>query len=298
VVVADDVDDAPDVPADLEYPFNDQIEAVHAALQVRASAGNLWAIVRDSRSNRWGLHEMPRSAHPTEDDTVPDGVQFPFNTVAEATTGALLHLQPYWGDTSTALLIHGGVPVPGMPANARIIGSPGYRACIDGGLYDLDQDELQAVHERTRRQSSELARQNAINYDIPIGQQVHAFRELREKLWPNHRKRSSGAPKTNDWLDQMMPGVKKRTRERHFKTFAIVSSDDWPDMVALAQEEITGMESILRVARAFSPPPPRKKKTPMKERYLKLRDAIRSEKYAEARQLIDQFDDEDYTPWS
>ncbi len=69
-------------------------------------------------------------------------------------------------------------------------------------------------------------------------------------------------------------------------------------MVALAQEEITGMESILRVARVFSPPRPRKKKTPMKERYLMLRDAVRSEKYAEARQLIDQFDDEDYTPWS
>jgi ribosomal protein L4 len=69
-------------------------------------------------------------------------------------------------------------------------------------------------------------------------------------------------------------------------------------MVALAKEEITGMESILRIARAFSPPRPRKKKTPTKQRYLALREAVLSEKYAEARQLIDRFDDEDYTPWS
>ena len=68
-----------------------------------------------------------------------------------------------------------------MPANARIIGSPGYRARIDGSLYDLDQDELQAVYERTRRNSGDHARQAAIHYDIPIGQQVHAFCELWDK---------------------------------------------------------------------------------------------------------------------
>ena len=128
VVVADDIDDVPDVPADLEYPFNDLTEAVHAALEVRASAGNQFRIVRDPRSGRWGYHEVPRSVHPAEDDIVPDDVQFPFNTVAEATAGALRHLEPYWGDPSTALLIEGGVAVPGMPVNARIIGSPGYRA--------------------------------------------------------------------------------------------------------------------------------------------------------------------------
>jgi hypothetical protein len=59
-------------------------------------------------------------------------------------------------------------------------------------------------------------------------------------------------------------GNEQHTRQRHLKVFAIVSSDDWPDMVALAREEITGMESILRVAGAFSPPPPRPKKTPLK----------------------------------
>lgn len=92
--------------------------------------------------------------------------------------------------------------------------------------------------------------------------------------------------------------MSKRTRQRHLKVFAIVSSDDWPDMVATTEIEITGMESILRVARAFSPPPPRKKKTPLKERYLALRDAVLSRKYGEARRLIEQFDDEDYSPWS
>jgi hypothetical protein len=65
----------------------------------------------------------------------------------------------------------------------------------------------------------------------------------------------------------------------------------------LAQEAITGMESILWVDRAFSPPPPRKKKN-LKERYLTLRDAVLSENYTEARRLIEQFDGQDYTPWS
>jgi hypothetical protein len=127
--------------------------------------------------------------------------------------------------------------------------------------------------------------------NIPIGQQVHAFVEL----WKKQPRR--GRPKLHDYLDEMMPGTNKRTRQRHLKVFAVVSSDDWPDMVALAQEAITGMESILWVDRAFSPPPPRKKKN-LKERYLTLRDAVLSENYTEARRLIEQFDGQDYTPWS
>jgi hypothetical protein len=252
VVVAYDVGDVQDVPADFEYRFNDLTEAVHAALEVRASVGNQFRIVRDPGSGRWGYHEVPRSVHPAKDAIVAEDVQFPFNTVAEATTGALRHLEPYWGDASTTLLIEGGVVVPGMAANARIIGSPGYRAGIDGGLYDLDQSALQAVHERTRRQSGEQARETTIKYDIPIGQQVHAFRELHEKLWPRHRRQRGSYPRMNDWLDQMMPSVKQRTRERHFKTFAIVSSDDWSVILATTEIEITGMDSILSAAKGPS----------------------------------------------
>jgi hypothetical protein len=44
---------------------------------------------------------------------------------------------------------------------------------------------------------------------------------------------------------------------------------------------------------AFSPPPPRKKKTPLKERYLTLRNTVASQRYAEAQQLIEQYDSED-----
>jgi hypothetical protein len=64
--------------------------------------------------------------------------------------------------------------------------------------------------------------------NIPIGQQVHAFVEL----WKKQPRR--GRPKLHDYLDEMMPGTNKRTRQRHLKVFAVVSSDDWPDMVALA----------------------------------------------------------------
>ncbi len=295
VVIADKVDDVPDAPADLEYPFNDQTQAVHAALGIRATAGNLLSIVRDPGSGRWGYHEVSRAAHPAEDDVVPVDVQFPFNTVPEATAGALRHLEPYWGDPSTTLLIEGGVAVPGIPSNARMIGSPGYRAAIDGGLYDLDQSELQTVHERTRRQSGEQARETAVKYDIPVGQQVHAFRELREKLWPRHRRKRGSYPKINDWLDQMMPTVKKRTRERHFKTFAIVSSDDWSAILATTEIEITGMDLILAAAKAFSPSRPRRKKvrTPLRYRYEALRTALLARRYAEGRRLALKFDEED-----
>jgi hypothetical protein len=281
VAVAKDVDDAPGVPADQEYPFDDQIEAVNAALRARASAGNQFTTVRDPRSGRWGFHEIPHVAHPVDAAAVPDGVQFPFNTVSEATVGAVNYA------AGEPVAVHGGVAVSSMPANARIIGSPGYRARIDGGLYDLDQDELRAVYEQTHRKSGEQARQTAIRYDIPIGQQASAFIELHRRMPRRDR------PKLHDWLNERMPGMNKRTRQRHFKCFAIVSSYDWPDMVAQAGEEITGMASILRVARAFSPPPPRKKKTPLKERYLTLRNTVASQRYAEAQQLIEQYDSED-----
>jgi len=279
VVVEGDAGDVPDVPADLEYPFDDQIEAIHAALKVRASAGHQWRIVSDD-SGRWGFHEIPHVAHPVDADAVPDGVQFHFNTVVEATVGAVNYAA---GEPAA---IHGGVTVPSMPANVRIVGSPGYRACIDGGLYDLDQDELRAVYEQTHRKSGEQARQTAIHHDIPIGQQASAFIEL-------HRRMPKPRPKLHDWLDEVMPGMNKRTRQRHFKCFAIVSSYDWPDMVALAEEEITGMASILRVAQRFTKRGPRKPEPSWKKRYLALRNAVALRRYAEAHQLIEQYDSED-----
>ena len=253
-------------------------------------------VVLDTHSKRWGFYQTEQA--PTQesagDDDLPDDLQYPFNTVADATVGALRHLEPYWGATS-ALMIYGGVAVLDMPVNAKIINSPGYRAGIDGSLYEMDQAELQSVHERTRRQSGVQARETAIQYDIPIGQQVHAFRELYEKLWPRHRRKRGSYPKINDWLDHVMPSVKKRTRERHLKTFAIVSSDDWPVILATTEIEITGMDSILSAAKAFSPPRPRRKKvrTPLKARYQALRSALLTQRYEEGRRLALGFDEED-----
>jgi hypothetical protein len=182
-----------------------------------------------------------------------------------------------------------------MPTNARITGSPGYRARIDGGLYDMDQAQLQAEHARTIRQSDGEARQTAIHYDIPLGQQVDAFRDLYEKLWPRHTSRRKAAPKLNDFLDEMMPKVKKRKRERHFKTFAIVSSDDWPAILETTEIEITGMDSIAEAAKAFSPPRPRHKKvrTPLKKRYQELRFLLLARRYEDGRRRALQFDEED-----
>jgi hypothetical protein len=251
---------------------------------------HLIRVVLNTHSKRWGFFEVPPAVvvaqDAADDKFAPDNMAYPFNTVAEATVGAVNHA------AGEAVAIHGGVTVRGIPANARITCSPGYRACINGGLYDLDRAELRAAYEQTHRKSGDHARQGAIHYDIPIGQQVHAFFEL----WGKQTRRSR--PKLHDYLDEMMPGTDKRTRQRHLKTFAIVSSDDWPDMVALAEEEITGMASILRLAKRSTKQRPRKTKTPLKHRYLALRDAVLSGKYAEARRLIEQYDDEDYTPWS
>ena len=108
---------------------------------------------------------------------MPHDVDYRFNTVEAATTGALQYLEPYWNDDSL-LAIHNGVRLPDMPANAVITGSPGYRLRINAGLYDMDEHQLQAEIVGTLQRSDEQARQTAIHYDIPIGQQVHAFYRL------------------------------------------------------------------------------------------------------------------------
>ena len=81
---------------------------------------------------------------------MPDDVEYRFNTVEAATTGALEYLKPFWNDHSL-LAIHNGVRVPDMPSNAVVTGSPGYRARIDAGLYDMGLEQLQAVHLQTER---------------------------------------------------------------------------------------------------------------------------------------------------
>ena len=177
-----------------------------------------------------------------------------------------------------------------MPANAVVTGSPGYRARIDAGLYDMDLEQLQAVHLQTERQIDANARQTAVNYEIPLGQLVHAFCLMWEKL-----PKESRPPKMHDWLDEMMPRISKRKRQRHLRIFLIVSSDDWPFILMTTEVEITGMESILRAARLYAgqTQPPRKKRTPMTERYLALREAVIRGDLVEARQLVDKYDRED-----
>ena len=141
----------------------------------------------------------------------------------------------------------------------------------------------------TERQIDAQARQTAINYEIPLGQLVHAFCLMWEKLPRRSR------PKMHDWLDEVMPRVKKRKRQRHLRTFLIVSSEDWPFILWTTEVEITGMESILRAARIYAgqTSPPRKKRTPMRERYMVLRDAVIRGDLAEARQLVEKYDNED-----
>ena len=113
----------------------------------------------DTHSKRWGFFESQVPFDAERD--VPNNMKYHFNTVGDATVGALRHLEPFWGDASI-LWIHGGVVVPHMPRNARVTGSPGYRARIDAGLYEMNQAQLQAEHARTIRQSDGQARQTAI----------------------------------------------------------------------------------------------------------------------------------------
>src|ERR1700722_6587309 len=70
--------------------------------------------------------------------------------------------------------------VPDMPPNAKIIGSPGYRARINAYVYEMSQEQLLEEHAHTCRRSNEEEREVAISYEIPIRQQAHAFRVLRE----------------------------------------------------------------------------------------------------------------------
>jgi hypothetical protein len=233
---------------------------------------------------RWGFYP----SHAIAGDEVPDDVEYRFNTVEAATTGALQYLEPYWNDGSP-LVIHNGVRVQGMPANAVVTGSPGYRARIDAGLYDMGLERLQAVHLQTKSQIDANARQTAANHEIPLGQLIHAFCLVWEKLPKASR------PKMHDWLDQVMPRITKRKRQRHLRAFLIVSSEDWPSILRTTEVAITGMESILQAARIYSKPttPPRKKKTPTGQRYLALRKAVIRRDLVEAQQLVAQYDRED-----
>jgi hypothetical protein len=233
---------------------------------------------------RWGFYP----SHATAGDEVPDDVAYCFNTVEAATIGALQYLAPYWNDDSL-LVIHNGVRVSDMPSNAVVTGSPGYRAKIDAGLYDMGLEQLQAVQFQTERQIDALARQTAINQEVPLGQLVHALCLVWEKLPRRSR------PKMHDWLDEVMPRVTKRKRQRHLRTFLIVSSEDWPSILRTTEVEITGMDSILRAARMYSgqTSPPRKRRTTMTERYLAVREAVIRGDLVEAQQLVAKYDRED-----
>ena len=213
-------------------------------------------------------------------------MEYRFDTVEAATTGALQYLEPYWNDDFT-LVIHNGVRVRDMPSNAVVTGSPGYRARIDASLYGMGLEQLQAVLFETERQSDAQAKQTAIMYEIPLGQLVHAFCLMWEKLPRRSR------PKMHDWLDDVIPRVSKRKRQRHLKSFLIVSSDDWPLILATTEVAITGMDTILRAARIYSPGSPRRKRTPMKQRYMELRHLVYVRQYEEARRLVLKFDEED-----
>jgi hypothetical protein len=232
---------------------------------------------------RWGFYP----SHATAGDEVPDDVEYRFNTVEEATTGALQYLESYWNDDSS-LVIHNGVRVSDMPSNAVVTGSPGYRARIDASLYDMGLEQLQAVHLQSERQTDAQARHIAINQEIPFGQLVHAFCLMWEKLLKPR-------PKMHDWLDEVMPRTSKRKRQRHVRMFLIVSSEDWPSILRTTEVTITGMESILQAARIYAgrTRPPRKKRTSMAERYLALREAVISRDLDEALLLVASYDYED-----
>ena len=233
---------------------------------------------------RWGFY----ASHAAAGDEVPDDVEYVLDTVEAATIGALQYLEPYWNDGSI-YAIYGGVPVTGMPANVVITGGPGYRARFNAGLYDMGLEQLQAVHIHTERQIDAHAKEIAIDQEIPLGQLIHAFCLKWEKFPRRSR------PKLHDWLDQVMPGIKRRKRQRHLRTFLIVSSEDWPSILRTTEVEITGMESILRAARLYAgqPGPPRKKRTPMRERYRALRETVIRGDLVEARQLVEKYDNED-----
>jgi hypothetical protein len=146
-----------------------------------------------------------------------------------------------------------------------------------------------AKHVQTERQIDAQAKQTAINQEIPLGQLVHALWMMWEKLPRRSR------PRLHAWLDEVMPQVNKRKRQRHVRAFLIVSSEDWPVILRTTEVEIAGMDSILRAARIYSgqTSPPRKKRTPMTERYLALRETVIRGDLDEARELVAKYDSED-----
>ena len=216
---------------------------------------------------------------------MPDNVEYRCNTVEAATTGALQYLEPYWNDDSS-LVIHNGVRVSDMPSNAVVTGSPGYRARIDAGLYDMDLEQLQAVYLQIERQINANARQAAVSYEVPLGQLIHAFCLMWEKLPKQSR------PRMHDWLDERMQRTSKRKRQRHLRTFLIVSSDDWPSILRTTEVAITGMERSGTHIRGAHKAATEEANTG-DGAYLALREAVIRGDLVEARQLVGKYDRED-----
>jgi hypothetical protein len=222
--------------------------------------------------------------------------EFKYATAHEATSEALYFAETAWSDGGRLadvpidLTIDGGDSLD-APPNVRCVDSGDYRLWLNAHLYSYDENELRGRIVEDVEQAMAAQRELAARWEVPLGQSVEAARLLYKRLYPN-RRRGSNDPTLGQFLDGLFP-VDQTTRDRWYKAYLIVASPDWPAMLTSYTGKRRGIAGIFDAARHFAGKPARPKRTPTRDRYVELRNAIDADDLQAARAAAKRHDDED-----
>jgi hypothetical protein len=222
--------------------------------------------------------------------------EFKYATAHEATSEAFCYAETAWcdggklADASIDLTIEGGDFDDALP-NVRRVDTGDYRLWLNAHLYSFDEDELRRDIAQGVEQATAAQRELAARWEVPLGQSMEAARLLYKRRYP-HRRRGSNDPTLNQYLDELFP-VDQTTRDRWYKAYMIVAASDWPAMLAGYAGKRKGIAGILDAARQFARKPTRPKRTPIRDRYAELRNALDADDLQAARAAAKRHDDED-----
>jgi len=230
-------------------------------------------------------------------DFIPDGG---YETAESATDAALCDIEQRFGSVDAVdVTIIGGVwDTRGNYPTVKFIEGPSFRDGLDGGVYALGLDELQGRVEDAIKEAEDNSYMLTAHHEVPLGQLVDAAVRLHQEMYPKRKKRDN-TPTLGQFLDRMFDDLvgDERTRQRHHKAFLIVVSSDWPAMDDEYTGEKTGLARVFDAAKQFANKgkTPKRKRTPIVERYKMLREIIMEEEpnIRTMRAWVEGFDDED-----
>jgi hypothetical protein len=246
-------------------------------------------IVFNSDIRQFGYYDAAKQS--------PDDILYEYPTAHDATDAALVHGDEMRGDgqrlaSNVDLTIEGGDWDEHLPPNTTVEAGPAFRNWFSSHLYELTEDELRKQVADDIEVAKAAYNSAAGRHDLPLGQAVEAAIHLHKKLYPDRTPRSN-TPTQTQFLDVMFGGIDRRTRDRNYKAFLIVASQDWPTMDAGYAGPKVGLERIFAAAEQFGGRPPRPPRTPLKTRYQTLRDAFLNDDRNAGLEAIKQYEQED-----